>query len=128
MPAVPETIILRGGGLLADWCCWAMVYTCCCFPCRLAGSAEVVNTCCAAVCFCWEMNDGASSRVGYESATRVQSMPSWVSMLGCRSAFCWQIIIHSSVGRGGGALVWSPSCYCNRERCVTSVIVTGRDA
>lgn len=27
VPALPETIILRGGGLMADWCCWTVVYT-----------------------------------------------------------------------------------------------------
>ncbi|CAI8054608.1 hypothetical protein GBAR_LOCUS29790, partial [Geodia barretti] len=32
-----------------------MVYTCSCFPCRLAGLAVVMKTCCPATCLCWEM-------------------------------------------------------------------------
>ena len=93
-------------GLLADWCCWTMEYTCSCLPCRLAGQAVGVKTCCPAACLCWETKNGAFSRLGYEWAASVQSMSSWVSMLGCRSAIRRQISIHSSVVCAGGVVAF----------------------
>ena len=96
VPAVPEKIILRGEGLLAE-CCWTVVYTCSWFPSRLAGLVVVVNTSGPAACLCWERMDGASSMFGYDCAYEIQSMSSCVSMLGCISAFWRQIGIHSSV-------------------------------
>ena len=65
VPAVPEIIILKGGGLSASKCSHTVVYTWSCLPRGLQGSAKVVNACCAACCRWWETNDGASSRLGY---------------------------------------------------------------
>ena len=112
VPAVPETIILRGGGLLAVWCCWTMEYTCSCFPYRLAGLAVVVNTCCPAACLCWEIKEDASSMLGYDWAETVQSMSSWMAVLGCISAFWRQMSIHSSVALDGGAMLCLSSSSC----------------
>ena len=46
-------------------CCRTVLYTCNCFPCSLVESVVVVNTCCPASCRCCDINEGASSTLGY---------------------------------------------------------------